>query len=152
MVKRKSGPQHIQSSFIDDDSMASQVGTSMDLPASKAEATVDSRSPSERLSCLSDTGPTTMDGWAVIESSSKTDYRDAPLTVPDLAMSERSPPTGAYLTDVPPKMKDAAPEQGDVVFGSSTALSQSPNPLEWSELVSDSLAHSKSEILASSPT
>jgi len=152
MVKRKSGPQHIQSPFTDNN-MASLVGTSMNLPASKTEATVDSRSPSERVSCLSDADPpTTTDGWTVVESGSKTDFRDVPLIIPDVAMSERPPPTGGYLSDAPPKSKDATPEQGDVVFGASAALSQSSNPIEWSEVVSDSMAHSKSEILASSPT
>ncbi|KAI9460562.1 hypothetical protein BJY52DRAFT_1362271 [Lactarius psammicola] len=152
MVKRKSGPQHIQSPFTDDNNMASQVGTSMNLPASKTEATVDSRSSSERLPCLSDVDPpTTTDGWTVVESGSKTDFRNVPLIVPDVAVSERPPLTGGYLTDVPPKTKDPTPEHGDV-FGACAALSQSSNPLVWSEVVSDSLAHSKSEILASSPT
>lgn len=147
MIKRKSGPQHIQSPFTDNDSsnVTSQVGTSMSLPASKAEG---SRSSSERLSCLSDADPpTTTDGWTVIESGSKTDFLDAPLTVPDVAMTVRPRPTG------PPKTKDATPERGDVIFGASTAaLSQPSTPLEWSEVVSDSLAYSKSEILVSSPT
>jgi hypothetical protein len=157
-VKRKSGPQHIQSPFTDNENVASQVGTSMNLPAPKVEATVDSRSSSERLSCLSDADPPpTTDGWTVVDSGSKTDIRDAPLTVPDVAMSVRPPPTGAYLSDVPPKdvppkTKNATPEEGDVVFGASAALSQSSNHLERSDVVSDSLAHSKSEILAPSPT
>lgn len=92
----------------------------MNLLVSKAEATVDSQSSSERLSCLSEP-PITTDGWTVVESSSKTDFPDASLTVPDVAASEQPPPTGGYLSD---------------------ALSQSSNPLEWSEVVSDTLAHS----------
>ncbi|KAH9049351.1 hypothetical protein EDB84DRAFT_1115251 [Lactarius hengduanensis] len=152
MVKRKSGPQHIQGPFTDNDNMASQVGISMNLPASKTEATVDSRS-SERLSCLGDADPpTTTDCWTVVESGSKTDFLDVPLIVPDVAMSERPSPTGGYSSNIPPQTKDATPEQGDVVFGASAALSQASNPLEWSEVVSNSLAHSKSEILASSPS
>jgi hypothetical protein len=54
MVKQKSGPRPIQGPFSDNDNVASQVGTSMNLLASKAEAIVNSRSSSERLSCLSD--------------------------------------------------------------------------------------------------
>jgi hypothetical protein len=86
----------------------------------------------------------------VVESASKTDFLDTPLTVLDVAISERTPPAGAYLSDVLPKT-DATPESGDVSFGASATLSQPPNPLEWSEVVSDGLAHSKSEIPASSP-
>jgi hypothetical protein len=151
MVKRKLGSQHIQSSFPDNDDVASQVGTSKNLLSSKADAIVDSRSSSERLSCLNDP-PTTTDGWTVVESVSKTDFPDAPLTVPDVATSGRPLPTGAYLSDVLPKTKDATPDHGDVSFGDSAALSQPSNPHERSEVVSDSPAHSNSEILASSPT
>ncbi|KAH9178738.1 hypothetical protein EDB89DRAFT_1928239 [Lactarius sanguifluus] len=153
MVKRKLGPQHIhiRGPFIDNNNMASQAGISMNFPASKTEATVDSRS-SERLSCLGDADPpTTTDCWTVVESGSTTDFRDVPLIVPDVAMSERPPPTGGYLSNIPPQTKGATPEQGDVVFGASAALSQASNPLEWSEVVSNSLAHSQSETLASSP-
>ncbi|KAH9004041.1 hypothetical protein EDB86DRAFT_3207589 [Lactarius hatsudake] len=150
MVKRKPGPQHIQGPFTDNNNMANQVGISMNLPASKTEATVDSQS-SERLSYLGDADPpTTTDCWTVVESGSKMDFRDVPLIVPDVAMSERPPPTGGYLSNIPPQAKDATPEQDDVVFGASAALSQTSNPLELSEVVSNNLAHSKSEILASS--
>jgi hypothetical protein len=148
MVKQKSGPQPIQGPFPNNNNVASQLGTSMNLLTSRPEAIVDSRSSSERLSCLSDP-TTTTDGWAVVESASKTDFPDTPLTVLDAAISERTPPAGDYLSDVLPKT-DATPES-DVSFGASATLSQPPNPLEWSEVVSDSLAHSKSEIQASSP-
>ena len=158
-VKPKSGPQHIQSG---DNPMASQVRTSMDLPASSwevevnnADATVASRSSSgsEGLSCLSDDPPTTTDGRTVVESGCKTDSRDALVTVPDAILSEQPLPTDSDSSDAPPKPKDATPEQGhrDVVFGTSVVLSQSSNPLEWSETVSNSLVHSKTEALASSP-
>ncbi|KAH9065766.1 hypothetical protein EDB87DRAFT_1679477 [Lactarius vividus] len=100
----------------------------------------------------SDTDPPTTDCWTVEESNRKTDFRDVPLIVPDTAMSERPPPKGVYLGNVSPKTKDATPEQGDVVFGVSAALSQASNPLEWSEVASDGLTHSKSEILTSLPT
>ena len=152
MFKRKSAPPHIQSPFTDNENVASQVETSINLPASKVEATVDPRSSSERFSCLSDADhPTTTDGWTAVESGSNTDFQDASLTVPDVAMSVRPPLTEAYLSDVPPKTKNSTPEQGDLAFGASAALSQSSNPPAWSDVVSDSLAHSKSEILASSP-
>ena len=151
MVKRKSGSQHIQSSFPDNVDAASQVGTSKNLLSSNVDAIVDSRSSSERLSSLADL-TTTTDGWTVVESASKTDLPDAPLTVPDVAISGRPLPTGAYLSDVLLKPKDTTPDHGDVSFVDSAALSQPSNPYEWSEVVSDSPAHSKSEILASSPT
>lgn len=150
MVKQKSGPQPqpIQGPFPDNYNAASKVGTSMNLLASKAEAIVDSRPSSERLLCLSDPPPTT-DGWTVVESASKTDFPEAPLTILDVAISERAPPAGVCSGDVHPKT-DATPESGDVSFGASATLSQPPNPLECSEVVSDSLTHSKSDILASS--
>ena len=150
MVKRKAGPQHIQNPFTGNDNFAGQVGTSINIPAPKAEATVDSRPPSERLSCLSDADPTTTtDGWTVVESGIKTDFRDAPLTVPDVL---RPPSTGAYSGDVPPTTKDATPEQCDIAIDASAPFSQSSNPLEWSDGVSDCLAHPEYEVLASSPT
>ncbi|KAH9081674.1 hypothetical protein EDB83DRAFT_2512528 [Lactarius deliciosus] len=132
LIPRRSGTRCPWSP--DNNNMASHVEISMNLPASKTEATVDSQS-SERLSCLGDADPpTTTNCWTVVESGSKTDFRDVPLIVPDVVNT-----------------KDTIPEQDDAVFGASAALSQTSNPLEWSEVVSDNLAHSKSEILASSP-
>lgn len=149
VVKQKSGPKPIQGPFPHNYNVASQVGTSMNLLASKAEVIVDSRSSSERLLSPSDP-PTTTDGWTVVESASKMDFPEASLTILDVAISERTPPAGAYSSDVLPKT-DATQESGDVSFGTNATLSQPPNSLEWTEVASDSLAHSKSDILASSP-
>lgn len=154
MFKRQSDLQHIQTRRGDDGNMTSEVVTSLssrgswDDEVNTAAATVGSQSSSGRLSAPNDGDPTlATDDWAVVEAGNNTNFQDALSPTPDTATAGQLQVPQAHLSDVSPEADDK--RDGEALYVDGVPSSQSSNPLEWSEFVSDNPANSEGGVTSS---
>lgn len=105
-----------------------------------AASAVVSQSSSERLSSpYNGDLPITPGDWTVIDTNSNTGFLVAP-TSRDMPASKQLQVSQAHPCDASPEMKNNLEMQADEVLFIDGVSSQSPNPLEWAEIVSDSAA------------
>jgi len=105
-------------------------------------ATLDSQSPPERLS--SPNLPIITDDWTIVDARSNPDF-SAPPNVPHTLASEH---LQSHACDVPPETKENRENQKDELLCIDGVPSDS---LEWSGVVSNNAAHSKSGVATISP-
>lgn len=148
LTKRQSGLQQVHPQHGDDDNTAGQIISSLGSCSSwshKVNTTVDSQSPTERLSPPN--LPITTDDWTIIDAASNMDF-NVSSTVPLTLASEQLRVSQAHVYNVPPETEENRERQRD---GFLCIDGVAPDSFEWSGVVSDGSVHSKGEIATLSP-
>jgi hypothetical protein len=139
-TKRQSGLQQVHPPHGDDDNTSLYPSSFWNLRVDIVAATLDSQSPSARLSI-----PITTDDWTVVDAGSNTDFN----MPPHLSHSLASEHLQSHACDAQPETENNRTGQRDELLCIDGVP---PDSLEWSGVVvSDNAARSKSEITTSSP-